>query len=114
MSIKPSGQELIRGLQRLNPLVPMHDWTVIKAEEPQKNSASYLLKISGESLGALEKAEYKLRFGIRNAKIKVLQGQGADCDNNDGKVKTDDDIIVAEVPGESLGPEGAGPSSSGN
>ncbi|XP_055842370.1 uncharacterized protein LOC129909281 [Episyrphus balteatus] len=78
MSIKPSGPELIRSLQKLNPLIPMHDWVVIKAEEPQKNSASYLLRICEVSRGALEKADFKLRFGIRNAKIKILQSQETD------------------------------------
>lgn len=87
MGIKPSGLELIRGLQRLNPLVPMHDWVVIKAEEPQKTSTSYLLRITEESRGALEKADYKLRFGIRHAKIKILQDQGPDTDKVDESAK---------------------------
>ncbi|XP_055840384.1 uncharacterized protein LOC129908042 [Episyrphus balteatus] len=90
MSIKPSGPELIRSLQKLNPLIAMHDWVVIKAEEPQKNSASYLLRICEASRGALEKADFKLRFGIRNAKIKILQSQETDPNLVEDTVEDDD------------------------
>ncbi|XP_055847210.1 uncharacterized protein LOC129915028 [Episyrphus balteatus] len=102
MSIKPSGTELIRSLQRLNPLIPMHDWAVIKTEEPQKNSASYLLRICEVSRGALEKADFKLRFGIRNAKIKILQSQEADPNLVEDIVEDDDTPKEAGFSGERL------------
>lgn len=55
------------------PAIPMEDWAVIKAEEPQKNSQSFLLLINEESVEPLRAVDYKLRFGIRHAKLKVFK-----------------------------------------
>lgn len=50
----------------------MDDWSVIKVEEPQQHSSAILLLINSESLEALEKQQFKLRFGLRLAKVKVF------------------------------------------
>lgn len=61
----------------------MDDWAVIRAEEPQKNSLSFLLLINEECLGALEEADHKLRFGIRYAKLKIFRSTGPVDDVDD-------------------------------
>ncbi|XP_055840120.1 uncharacterized protein LOC129907773 [Episyrphus balteatus] len=55
-----------------------------------KNSASYLLRICEVSRGALEKADFKLSFGIKNAKIKILQSQETDPNLVEDIVEDDD------------------------
>ncbi|XP_053968561.1 uncharacterized protein LOC128869993 [Anastrepha ludens] len=58
---------LIPYLQAHNRTVPMDDWSIIKVEAPQKqkNSVSFLLQISEESIAPLGKVDNKLRFGVR-------------------------------------------------
>ncbi|XP_053964370.1 uncharacterized protein LOC128867286 [Anastrepha ludens] len=62
--------QLIPYLQAHNRAVPMADWSIIKAEAPQKHIVSFLLQITEESLEPLQKVENKLRFGIRKAQLK--------------------------------------------
>ncbi|XP_054746347.1 uncharacterized protein LOC129250775 [Anastrepha obliqua] len=64
--------EIVPCLKLQNPEVPMDDWSVIKVEEPQQHSSAILLLINNESLEALEKQQFKLRFGLRLAKVKVF------------------------------------------
>ncbi|XP_054746307.1 uncharacterized protein LOC129250734 [Anastrepha obliqua] len=64
--------QLIPYLQAHNRSVPMTDWSIIKAEAPQRHSISFLLLITEESLGPLEKVENKLRFGIRESQLKIF------------------------------------------
>lgn len=64
---------LLKCLKLHNPAIPMEDWVVVKAEEPQKFSQSYLLVINEECLEPLSKVDNKLRFGIRQAKLKIFQ-----------------------------------------
>lgn len=71
--VKLDTGKLIQCLQAQNPAVPMNDWAVIKTEEPQKNSNSFLLLINEESLEMLEKNDNRLRFGIRYAKLKIFR-----------------------------------------
>lgn len=66
------------GTQVQNPDVPMDDWTIIKEEQPQNNSMTFLLAISEEGVVALEKQDHKLFFGVREAKVKVFRPQGPD------------------------------------
>lgn len=79
--MKLDSKRIIQCLKLQNPAVPMDDWSVIKMEEPQKNSSTVLLLISNESLGALEKQQFKLRFGLRMAKLKVFPASSAPDDN---------------------------------
>ncbi|XP_054745945.1 uncharacterized protein LOC129250338 [Anastrepha obliqua] len=57
--------QLIPYLQAHNCSMPITDWSIIKAEAPQKHSVSFLLQITEESLEPLQKVENKLWFGIR-------------------------------------------------
>lgn len=109
MSIKPTGAELIRSLQRLNPRIPMNDWVVIKTEEPRKNSAVYLLRICEDSRKALEEAQCKLRFGIKSVSIKILQSQEVGPTLGDDIVEVDDVTMQVGAPGEALDPGPAVP-----
>lgn len=65
--------KLLKSLQLLNPSIPMSDWSVLKAEAPQKNSTSFLLTINEESIEPLSKLDNKLRFGLRQAKLKIFK-----------------------------------------
>ncbi|XP_054744474.1 uncharacterized protein LOC129248886 [Anastrepha obliqua] len=66
-------KQLIPYLQAHNRTVPMDDWSIIKAEAPQKNSVSFLLQISEESIEPLGKVDNKLRFGVRKAHLKLFR-----------------------------------------
>lgn len=57
-------------------------WVLLNEEEPQKNSLPFLLLINGECLDAEEKANHKLRFGIRNAKAQVFPSLKSDDKRN--------------------------------
>lgn len=70
---KPDNDTLLQCLRLHNPSIPMDDWHVIRAEAPNKNGLSYLLLIGDESVDALKKADNKLRFGVRNAKVKIFR-----------------------------------------
>ncbi|XP_054745498.1 uncharacterized protein LOC129249854 [Anastrepha obliqua] len=64
---------LIPYLQAHNRSVPMTDWSIIKAEAPQRHSRSFLLLITEESLEPLEKVGNKLQFGIRKTQLKIFR-----------------------------------------
>ncbi|XP_054746049.1 uncharacterized protein LOC129250452 [Anastrepha obliqua] len=66
-------KQLIPYLQAHNRTVPMDDWSIIKAEAPQKNSVSFLLQISEESIEPLGKVDNKLRFGVRKTQLKIFR-----------------------------------------
>ncbi|XP_054745539.1 uncharacterized protein LOC129249899 [Anastrepha obliqua] len=66
-------KQLIPYLQAHNRTVPMDDWSIIKAEAPQKNNVSFLLQISEESIEPLGKVDNKLRFGVRKAQLKIFR-----------------------------------------
>ncbi|XP_055389891.1 uncharacterized protein LOC129618890 [Condylostylus longicornis] len=68
-----SGDKLLKVLKISNPEIPMDNWQVIKKEEPQKYSESFLLLINEDSLNFLDKQDNKLRFGIRYAKLKIFR-----------------------------------------
>lgn len=48
---------------------------MIKVEELQVNSRSFLLHINRMCLEVLENADCKVRFGIRNAEVKVADDE---------------------------------------
>lgn len=50
----------------------MDFWAVIMKKESQVNNQSFLFRLKGGCLEELEKANYKLRFEIRNAKSKMF------------------------------------------
>ena len=65
---------LLKCLQRLNTNIPMHNWSIIKNEELEGCSQPCLVLINEESLQPLKECEYRLRFGVRYARVKVLEG----------------------------------------
>ncbi|XP_053968643.1 uncharacterized protein LOC128870069 [Anastrepha ludens] len=65
--------KLILYLQAHNRSVPMADWSIIKAEAPQRHSRSFLFLITEESLEPLEKVGNKLQFGIRKTQLKIFR-----------------------------------------
>lgn len=80
--MKLEAGKLLKCLAMHNPTIPMNDWQVIKKEEPQKCSQSFVLLIDEDSLEPLAKLENRLRFGIRHVKIKIY-GQGSQMDDMD-------------------------------
>jgi hypothetical protein len=66
------GKELLRHLQLMNKDVPMQDWHVLKQEDTKKYSCCYLLLINEPSIKVLEQKNFHLLFGLRKARIKVL------------------------------------------
>ena len=78
--IRMEKDKLVHFLRLHNPGIPMDDWVVIKEEEPQINSQPVLLRINEECLEALKKADYKVWFGVRNAKVKVFRSAKPDDD----------------------------------
>ncbi|XP_054746171.1 uncharacterized protein LOC129250584 [Anastrepha obliqua] len=66
-------KQLILYLQAHIRTVPMDDWSIIKAEAPQKNSVSFLIQISEESIEPLEKEDSKLWFGVQKAHLKLFR-----------------------------------------
>lgn len=52
------------------------------------NSQPFLLRINGEYLKALKNADYKVRFGIRNTKVKMSR-----------PAKPDDSLDIVEEDG---------------
>ncbi|XP_055388402.1 uncharacterized protein LOC129616949 [Condylostylus longicornis] len=75
-----AGDKLLKVLKIANPEVPMDDWQIIKKEEPQKNSESFLLLINEESLQPLDRRDNRLRFGIRHAKLKIFRSADPEGD----------------------------------
>ncbi|XP_036328658.1 uncharacterized protein LOC118740988 [Rhagoletis pomonella] len=67
------GEKLLRCIKLQNKDIPaVEKWELIKVEEPRKPSNKpMMLAICTESLEALEKADYRLRFGIRKAIMRV-------------------------------------------
>ncbi|XP_053968831.1 uncharacterized protein LOC128870256 [Anastrepha ludens] len=60
-------------LQAHNRSVPMTNWSIIKAEAPQRHSRSFLLLITEESLEPLEKLGNQLQFGIKKTQLKIFR-----------------------------------------
>lgn len=54
----------------------------MKEVETQVNCQSFLLRINRECLEALKKVNYKVRFVVRNTKVKVFCSSKADNDLN--------------------------------
>jgi hypothetical protein len=71
--IEEDTKELLECLKLQNSQVPMDDWSVVRVEEPRKNSMSLVLAISEAGASALEKVGNKLFFGVREAKVKVFR-----------------------------------------
>lgn len=57
-----------------------YDWEVIRKEELQVNSQTYLSCINGKCLEALKKGNCKVRFGGRNVKKKIFRSLKANDD----------------------------------
>lgn len=56
----------VQSLRLQKPKITKDDWVVINEEETQVNIEPFLFRKSQEYLEALEKADYKVRFGVRN------------------------------------------------
>ncbi|XP_039494708.1 uncharacterized protein LOC120453869 [Drosophila santomea] len=52
--------------------VDMSDWSILRAEEIWKTSQAFLLLINRRCIPQLEAVDYKVRYGIRMAKIDVF------------------------------------------
>lgn len=93
-----SGEKLLECLRLHNPAVPMRNWSVITKEkasdEPSKNSTSFLLLISEESLAPLEKLDNKLRFGIRHTKLKIFRPSSQEADDLVGTSELLEDLSI--------------------
>ncbi|XP_037939251.1 uncharacterized protein LOC119672301 [Teleopsis dalmanni] len=87
---------ILQQLKLQNPEIQMEDWSVLKTEEPQKHSQSYLLLINEECLPVIEANDCKLRYGIRKAKIKIFKNAPPDniLDEVEGTSKLLDDLII--------------------
>jgi len=73
----------------------MSDWSIVNAEEDMKASQSFVFLINRRCLPQLEAADYKVRYGIRMAKVKVLFAETDDLPVDNEKIKTwrhEDDI----------------------
>uniref|UniRef100_B3P5B7 GG11994 n=1 Tax=Drosophila erecta TaxID=7220 RepID=B3P5B7_DROER len=55
--------------------IDMSDWSILRAEEITKTSQTFLLLINRRCLPQLEAADYKVRYGIRMTRIKVMLSQ---------------------------------------
>ncbi|XP_037944397.1 uncharacterized protein LOC119677197 [Teleopsis dalmanni] len=91
---------ILQQLKLQNPEILMEDWSVLKTEEPQKHSQSYLLLINEECLPVIEANDCKLRYGIRKAKIKIFKNAPPDniLDEVEGTSKLLDDLIIDSKP----------------
>lgn len=69
----------------------MNDCMDIKEEEYLANTQPLLFHINGECLETLEKTDYKMRFGVGNAKLEDFH-----------PVKSDDDLDPVEAASEML------------
>ncbi|XP_017471907.1 PREDICTED: uncharacterized protein LOC108363143 [Rhagoletis zephyria] len=67
------GEMLLRCIKLQNKDIPaIEKWELIKGNQPIRPSNNpMMLAICAESLDALEKADYRLRFGIRKARMRV-------------------------------------------
>ncbi|XP_041565055.1 uncharacterized protein LOC121467547 [Drosophila elegans] len=72
----PKGQtdytRVMSCLRAQNLDVDMSDWVILRAEEVLKASQPFVLLINHRCLPQLEASDYKVRYGIRMAKVKVL------------------------------------------
>lgn len=86
-------------LRLMNPEVPMDDWTMIHMEDSGNNSMSMVLSISESSVSALEAAEFKLFFGVGQAKVKILGNKSSGADGDIGDVAfTNEPQIAVQKP----------------
>jgi len=95
----PKGQRdhsrILSCLRAQNLDIDMSDWSIVNAEEDMKASQSFVFLINRRCLPQLEAADYKVRYGIRMAKVKVLFAETDDLPVDNEKIKTwrhEDDI----------------------
>ncbi|XP_036318738.1 uncharacterized protein LOC118733455 [Rhagoletis pomonella] len=80
------GEKLLRCLKLHNKDIPaIEEWELIKVEEPRRpTNKPILLAICAESLDAVEKADYRLCFGIRKARVRVFLGEVSPVEEDPG------------------------------
>jgi len=95
----PKGQRdhsrILSCLRAQNLDIDMSDWSIVNAEEDMKASQSFVFLINRRCLPQLEAADYKVRYGIRMAKVKVLFAETDDLPVDNEEIKTwrhEDDI----------------------
>lgn len=93
--MKGEGPQLLECLQVMNPTVPMDDWTVIRKEPPNDNSMSLVLAITEAGAAAVKEAGGKLFFGIREAKVKILDAPGTIDSPSPDSEEDEADVEVA-------------------
>ncbi|XP_016985577.1 uncharacterized protein LOC108049056 [Drosophila rhopaloa] len=83
----PKGQtdhnRIISCLRAQNLDVDMADWVILKGEQAIKTSQPFVVLINQRCLPQLEAADYKVRYGIRMAKIKVLLTEADELSGED-------------------------------
>ncbi|XP_018788385.1 PREDICTED: uncharacterized protein LOC108968680 [Bactrocera latifrons] len=81
--LEDSGEKLLRCIKLQNRAISgINKWQLIKDEKPNKASRPILVEICDESIEALTKADNKISFGIRKARIKIFHyDKAADKDD---------------------------------
>ena len=74
----------------------MDDWTVVKHEDTRGNNQPLLLLINDKCLAPLKACDYKLKFGLRYARVKVFQASSGDDVDETGGLQEDLHIEVQE------------------
>lgn len=75
----------------------MDGWVVAIEEEPHANSQLFQLRIHRKCLEELKKADYKLQFRDRNAKMKVFHTHIAKPDDDLDPVDAANEQIMLRV-----------------
>lgn len=74
--------KMLECLKLQNPSIHMDDWSVIRTEQGD-NHTCLVLAITEPSAGELEKAGFRLFFGVRDAKVKVFRPAKAGSEDVD-------------------------------
>ncbi|XP_013118463.1 uncharacterized protein LOC106095712 [Stomoxys calcitrans] len=94
-----SNHKLLKSLRLHNPSVPMQDWYIMRREITKNNSLCCLVLITEEGVSALKNIGYRLRFGIRNAKVKIIPAKvkSSNKESDDNASNLSDDINGLQI-----------------
>ncbi|XP_016950797.1 uncharacterized protein LOC108025051 [Drosophila biarmipes] len=88
----PKGQRdhnrILSCLRAQNLDIDMSDWSILTAEQEMKTSQSFSFLINRRCLPQLEAAGYKVRYGIRMAKLKVFSSESDELPMENEELKT--------------------------
>ncbi|XP_053949288.1 uncharacterized protein LOC128857561 [Anastrepha ludens] len=88
--------QLIPYLEAHNRSVPMTDWSIIKAEAPQRHSRSFLLLITEESLEPLEKVLFNIIMNEEQVRL-LLEEKNSTSDYEDENDSDVEDFVAGDV-----------------